>query len=284
MAPSVPGANSTSIRVQLSKAQIALIQPGLDFVLRAYQTQQIAGQALTAYPFRMYPLPRGFDSGEFSQAMMDRISRLRMKLQRKAQLGGRSEVDAFELRAAAFAVRITLKLQRIRVRKTRKSMETTEQHFNYEKGELEKQAARKRRVTRYLEQLMKRANRRFMRAATPGAFQALSEEWRLHLRWMQFNLTYFKPIASHTTSLRLWYQNEINRLVRMAERAISDRRLQLPSEKSLRYAIRQFLSSSRRGRIGRYDHVYILKNSDSPFARTKLFEFLEPRLYLRRAS
>jgi hypothetical protein len=286
MAPKVVGTGpiDPKISAQFSKAQASLIWPGLDYIVRAYMTRQGAGSSRTSYPFQLYPPKRGFDTGTFSTSMMNRVIRAYAELQPKTKAGGQFILDVYELRAAAFAARVTRRLHRLQIVKPRKKGRGTLPPSDRSKRILAKQAAATQRVVRYLERLMKRANRRFIRSATQNQFRALSKEWQSHLRWMQFNLAYFKPAASLMKSLRPFYQNQINCLVRMAEQAISDRRLQLPSAKSLRHTIRLFLNYSRRGRIGRYDLPYMLKNSDSPFARTRLFEFLEPRLYLKRAS
>jgi len=55
MAPDVAGRDPTDprIKVQFSIAQAAIVSPGLDFIVRAYQTRQIAGPLVTAYPLRI---------------------------------------------------------------------------------------------------------------------------------------------------------------------------------------------------------------------------------------
>lgn len=284
MAQQVSSAGSIAIEIGLSKAQIAKIWPGLDFIARSYMTRQRTGRSPASYPFQIYPMPRGFDSGTFSTPMMDRLFRLREQLLPKAKTGGQFTLDAFQLRAAAFAARVTRRLKRMQIVKPRKKGASTLPTSDREKRILTKQAKETQRTIRHLERVMKSAVRRFMKEATPAEFRALSEEWQSHLRWMKFRLTFFKHIGKFSKSIRYLYQDQISCLIQMAERAILDRRFQLPSAKSLRHAIRVFLNYSRRARVGPYDHVYILRNSESPAARARLFEFLEPQLYLRRAS
>jgi hypothetical protein len=50
-------------------------------------------------------MPPGFDSGTFSQSMMEGIKHLWIKLKPKASKGGRIRMDAFELREAALSAR-----------------------------------------------------------------------------------------------------------------------------------------------------------------------------------
>lgn len=54
MAPQAASAGSTLIKTGLSKAQIAIIWPGLNFIVCSYLTWQQTGQLLTSYPFRLY--------------------------------------------------------------------------------------------------------------------------------------------------------------------------------------------------------------------------------------
>ncbi len=286
MAPNGAGTGPTDpkIPVRLSKAQIARIWPGLSCIVRAYTARSSGLDITTSYPFRMYPLPRGFDSGSFSQQLMDRILAFRAELQRKSKTGGRFRLDSFDLRAAAFSARITGKLGRMRVLKPRKKGAGTLPPSAHERQILAKQFKATQTIVRELERFTKRANRRFIKTASQNEFKALSREWQSHLRWMRFRLVYFKPIRKFLKSLRPRYQDQIDRLVWMAERAIKDRKFQPPSAKSLRHEIRLFVNYCRRGRIPRYHHRYMLENSESPGARARLFEFLEPRLYLRKAS
>jgi hypothetical protein len=92
--------SSTEIMRRLTRAQSILIWKGLDCIVRAFQTRTLAGQAPTSFPFGIQQLPVGFDSGTFSPTMMDRIIRLRAKLEPKIKTGGRIRMDAFEARAA----------------------------------------------------------------------------------------------------------------------------------------------------------------------------------------
>ncbi len=56
MATKVAGAdtNDPRIKVTLSPAQIAIVWPGLDFILRSYQSLEQSGRSHASYPFRMY--------------------------------------------------------------------------------------------------------------------------------------------------------------------------------------------------------------------------------------
>ena len=285
MAPEAAADNPNAVTVELSKGQLALIWPGLAYIVSAYQMERQGGTTPTSYPFVMYPPRRGFDSGTFSQPMMDRIISLLRALQPKVNAGGRFQLDSFELRAAAFAARTTLRLRRVRAREGRKARTRSQYGSNSEKRAIARQALRTGRLIPTLERYMKRAKRRFMLTASEDEFRKLSKEWQSHLRWIQFRLTYFKPWSTFFgVPMRKRYQQHIELLVKMAKDAIEVRRLKQPPAKDLRRVIRRFSADSHRGRIGNYDHVYMVTHSDSAVAKAKLFEYIEPRLYLERVS
>ena len=285
MAPEAAGDNPSGITVEFSKGQIALIWPGLAYIVGAYQMRLQGGTTPTSYPFVMYPPPPGFDSGIFSQPMMDRIISLHRALQPKKNAGGRFQLDSFELRAAAFSARTALRLRRDRARKGRKARTRSQYGSSSEKRAIARQALLTGRLIPILERYMKRASRRFISTASGNEFRKLSKEWQSHLRWIQFRLSYFTPMSKFFgVSMRKRYQEHIELLVKMAKDAILIRRYRLPSAPSLRHAIRRFLADSRRGRIGTYNHVYMIDHTASAVAKAKLFEYIEPRLYLERAS
>jgi hypothetical protein len=257
---------------------MSIIWPGLDHIVRAFLTREMAGESLTAYPFRIQPLPPGFDSGNFSPSMADRIRRLWAKLQPLLKTGGRVRMDSFELRAAVLSARITLTLERVLVRKARKRGTRTKVRLPPSKKAMQKLEQRKRSVIETLERYMKRANRRFLAQASRNEFKALSKEWQSHLRWIRFHLAYFKPFRPSGPGLRKRQRETIDRLVKMATLAIEDQGFELPDPGELRHVIRLFVRYSRRGRRDLKHHRYMLANKDRFFARDELFRFLKPRL------
>jgi hypothetical protein len=273
-----------AVSVPFSQSQIAIIWPGLDFVLSAYRMRQESGTVQTAYPFRIYPLPRDFDPGTFSSSMMDQFDRLSAKLKPHKLTGGEFFLTAFEFRAAAFSARTTVKLYRFIIRDTHRSKAQARRQTDGEKREIQKKAESRHKVVKVLDLFMKRATRRYLAARSSDEFKSLSRKWQSHLRWIQFHLTFFKSTRSFLTPMRKTYQDEIDRLVKMAEEAIVIRKYQLPDPAILRQVIRRFVAYSRRARIAPYHHRYMLDNNDSRVAQARLFEFLEPRLYLRKAK
>jgi hypothetical protein len=269
-----------AIKLRLTKAQISVIWPGLDHIIRADLTRKVSGQALTSYPFQIQPLPMGFDSGTFSPSMMKRIERLWIKLKPIASKGGRIRMDAFELRAAALSVRVTLKLQRLKAQKTLHGEADAKGQFSLDRTTIKELKVRTERVIRSLERNMKRANRQFLTQVSTDEFKALSKEWQLHLRWIRFSLAYFKPFCAFGPGRRRLQRVEIDQLVQMARQAIMDQGFEPPDPGEIRKAIRLFVRYSRRGRQGAKHFRYMLKNRDSSLALSELFEFLEPRLGL----
>jgi len=274
----------TTIAVRFSKSQMAIIWPGLAFVLSAYRMRQQNGTVPTAYPFRVNPLPRDFDSGTFSSSMMEQFSLLSAKLKPRRGTGGSLSLTVFDLRAAAFSARTTVKLHRMIIREGKHSKDGAKRRSDDDRRKVQKEAKTRKNVVKALEHYMKRATRRFLAVRTPDEFRALSKEWQSHLRWIQFHLTYFKSTRIFLSPMRRTYQTSINQLVKMAEKAILVRKYQLPDPASLRHVIRLFVSYSRRARIGQYHHRYMLNNTGNRFAQARLFEFLEPRLYLRNTK
>lgn len=273
-----------AIGLRLTKGQIELIWPGLNHVMCGALTREARRAVRTAYPFRIQPLPPGFDSGTFSPQMMNRVGVLQVKLQPLKQTGGKVRLDTFELRAAAYCARTSSAVFRMDLKKARKQGASGRHRADLAEKSLERLQTRKPRLLEFLETHMKRAESQFLKVVPRDEYRALSNEWKSHLRWMEFNLAYFKPFRASPISLRKTRIDWVDQLVRMAEKAITARKLQLPEEERLRGIIRLYLNYSRRGRMGSFHHRYMLDNSESPIAQAKLFEFLEPRLYLERAS
>ena len=275
---------SAAIELKLSSAQILVIWSGLNHIICAYQTREAVGRAITAYPFQLVPLPPELDSGTFSQEMMNRVGSLWTKLKSLRSTGGKVQLDSFELRAAAYSARTSVKVARMEMREARKEGKESTSRTVAAKQALKQVSQGKKQVIDFLERYMKRAERLLRKTAGSDQQKALSKEWRSHLRWIVFHLAYFKPYRIPGRSARQMQIQWVEELVKMAEAAILIRRLKLPAPDRLRKVIRQFLFYSRRGRIARYHHVYMLRNSNKPFASARLFEFIEPRLYLEKSK
>lgn len=268
--------------MRLTETQISVIWPGLNHIVCACLTREVAGQALTSYPFEIQPLPPGFDSGTFRPSMMDRIKRLWTKLRPKAKTnrGGRIQMDAFELRAAILSARNSLKIQRVKAHDSRTLDARTKRQIGIDIQAICKLEEMTQRVIRSMERYTKKANRRFLAQASQKEFKALSMEWQSHLRWIRFHLTYFKPFRALGPSHKNMQRKTIDQLVKMARQAITDQGFEPPDLGEIRRVIRLFVRYSRRGRLSPKHHQYMLRNSKSSSARSELFQFLKPRLEL----
>ncbi len=284
MSPGSVAGNPAAIGVQMSKLQASMIWPGLNYIICQWLTWDLTGNPLTSYAFRVLPRPPGYDSAKFSAAMMERIQRLAAKIQPIQKTGGKIAVDEFELRAAIFAARTSVNLERHKMRKLPKKDPVARQRADRAKQTLKRDAERKKRVVQYLEQELKRAGRAFKSALGPAEFRAQSKEWRGHLKWMEFHLTYFKPLPSPATG-RLERRRVWGTILRqMAEQAIVENGYQLPDAAALDSVVSRYLDYSLRGRIGKYNHIFVSRYSNSPIARSALLEFIQKRLLLEEAT
>jgi hypothetical protein len=168
----------TAIRLRLSKSQMTVIWPGLDLIVRNRLTEIRTGESPNSYPFRNLPLPRGYDSGTWSEAMMNRIFDLWGRLQPKAKTGGRVRLNFVELRVAALAARITLKLKRVAVDNARRWDAKTKKRCRLDRSAIENLERSTKRVITSLERQMKRANRQFLSLNPRYEFVLLSKTWQ----------------------------------------------------------------------------------------------------------
>ncbi len=270
------------IPVRLNKSQTALIWTGLNHIVLSYAMRERTGQADSSYPFRVRPLPRDFNTGIYSPSMMNRTIALCALLKPKRSSGGLFDLDSFQLRAAAFSARVTLKIQRYlaSTKNARKSSLETRRREGIDPKSIERLGLKTKRVIKYLERQMKRAERRFVSSRSRSEFKASSEEWRAHLRWMQFRLAYFTPLPG--PGIRKMQRNIIDLLVAMAKKAIAVEGLEVPNDKLVRVIIRRFIHDCHRGRIGYKNFVYMLHRQQSPIAQFELFEYIAPRVGLEK--
>ncbi len=171
----------TAIKVRLSQHRMSIIWPGLDFIVRSNLTRIKTGESIASYPFRIHPLPYGFELGGYRQAFMDLIHGLWTRLQPQAKTGGRVELNAFELRVAILSVRISLQLRRITARDFRKSDSETKRRFGSDKESIVRFGRKTTRVIESLERSMKRASRLYASVNSQFQFTTLSREWREHI-------------------------------------------------------------------------------------------------------
>jgi len=237
------------------------------------------GEAPAAYPFRIQPLERNFDTGTFSLSMMNRSVKLCAMLKAKRS-GGTFSLDSFQLRAAAFSSRTTLQIRRF-IAVTpgiRKSSIERRKRDGIDPESIKRLRQKISILIKFLEKHMKRAERRFVSERSRADFQHLSKEWRAHLRWMKYRLAYFKPFRPVATGMRPMQRRRIDLLVAMAQNASEAKKRQIPNDKVLRDIIRRFVRDCHRGRIGERNFQYMLKNQQSPIAQAELLDYVALRL------
>jgi hypothetical protein len=272
--------STTAIRFRFSAAQMCVLWPGLDLITSLHKERNTKDGIRFEYPFRMYPPPAGFDRGAFDQEMMNEILALWERLHPKSQTGGRMQMNAVELRAAIFAIRANISYVRRRRNDcgTKSPAPKNEPPIDDESFELLKIASK--RVIHSLERRMKRANNALLKSATREEYAALMGRWRLHLRWMHLRLVWFKPLRSIISSGRIRQQQDLDELMKMAERGLQNAGYQPPEARELRQMMRLFARSARRFREGGY-FVRTMLEKKTDFRNTwYLGQFVLDRLTL----
>lgn len=82
--------DATEIKMQLTKEEVSAIWPGLDYINRQFLVWDSKGDMVSSYSFCNRPPPPGFDSGTFSDRMMDRIRDLWVRIERPKRAVGNS--------------------------------------------------------------------------------------------------------------------------------------------------------------------------------------------------
>ena len=85
--------NDGTVTVKLTKAHIEVIAPGLEMLAESYRERVKYGTSRFAYPFRIYPPPRGFERGTFDQVIMEKILSLAGLLKTERTRGRGIEMD-----------------------------------------------------------------------------------------------------------------------------------------------------------------------------------------------
>jgi hypothetical protein len=270
-APSVPcisdstwlgGADyiATATRFRLSRSQMSVALPGLDRVIRSYNSRRRQGGSRNAYPFRIYPPPSGFDRGTFDREFMDMVVALGRRLYAKVKAGGRVQMDAIELRAGIFAIRANVDFYRQRRRYQRRLSPQEKIEVLLDDESFGRLKIRSQRVILTLERHMKRANRALAKSITPDRYAAIANAWKAHLLWMWLHIAYFKPMVRVIHGRRIQQQQTIDTLMKMAASGIRSEGYQPPDDKELRRIVRLYVRSARRGREGFYSAAYLLNH------------------------
>ena len=270
----------TPVKMRLSKTQMSVIWPGLHFLVLAFLRREKFGTCEFAYPFRVCPLPRGFDDGTYRPAMMDRIRALRIRMKPLATTGGRVEMTAIDIRAAIFAARINLQLLRRKVHDARRKDAKTKRTLGLDRAAIKKRKQQTGPVIKSLERDLKRATRSSLKITPRAEFAQMSKEWRSHLCWMKFHLAYFKLVRV-VKGRGIVHRMVIDQLTAIAEKAIRYEGFEIPDSRELRQVIRLYVRYSRRGRIGTFHFRYMLQNGQRRAAQEFLFEFVKKRIKLK---
>jgi len=208
------------VKVRLTKEQASVIWPGLDLIFQSYLIRSQTGRSSHIYPFGTYPLPYGYDTGSFSQEIMDRMRAFYDRLKPKARKGGRIQMDYIDLRVAILSVRVTVDFERERARKWRQCDDAAKRRLRVDRESIRRLEKKAQRVIKSLERKLKFANRRFLSRNSRYQYQSMSKQWSSHLRWIRFELAYSKPLPPITRGRKKWHQWLIDNLVALAEDVI----------------------------------------------------------------
>ncbi len=106
------------VKMRLTKEQAPVIWRGLNLIIQSYLIRLQTERSPHIYPFEIYQLAYGYDTGSFSQEIMDRMRTFYDRLKPKAVKGGRIQMDYIDLRVAILSVRVMLDFERKRARDT----------------------------------------------------------------------------------------------------------------------------------------------------------------------
>jgi len=275
--------SNTQVRFRLSKAQIDILAPGIEFLFLSHRFRQSKGISPQAYPFAMYP-PRGFDRGLYNQSFMDQTLALRKTIRAKSHNGRWVQMDTFELRAAIFAIRANVEYARLLRRQQDLIGLQGEAMLHLDERSIAELKVKSHRVMLSLERHMKRANRALIAAIGKEQYSALTVAWKAHLRWMRLHIAYCKPLSKPIPGRRKQQQQDLDDLMVMAKRGLRNAGYQPPEDKTLRHLMRLYARYAREGLQGHWTVLFLLdKRKD--FSNTyHLAHFVIDRSTLKELS
>ena len=254
------------VRFRLYKTQFDILAPAIEMLFLSYQTHKRKGTSLLAFPFPIFPPPRGFDRGLFNQHFMDKTIALRETIRANAENSRWVKMDAFDLRAAIFVIRANVDYTRLlrRQERLKRSMEKLGlQLIGKARLQLDDQSiaqlkVKSHSVIRSLERHMKRANRALIAAIGKEQYSARAIAWKAHLRWMRLHIAYCKPWSKPIPGLRKRQQQDLDDLMAMAKRGLHNAGYQSPEEKELRHIMRLYARYARAAQQGHWTIRFLL--------------------------
>jgi len=270
--------------LRLSLSQINILAPGIELLFRSHQHHQRTGASPFAYPFRIYPPPRGFDRGLYNQSFMDKTLKLWETLKTKSQNGRWVKVDTWELRAAVFAIRAHGEFIRLLRRQHRRKNREFKARLRIDDRSVALLKAKSHRVIHSLERHMKRANRALIKALGKERYAALMIAWKAHLRWMRLYIAYCKPWGKPLLGRRARQQKDIDDLMEMAKRGLRNAGYEPPEDRELRRLMRLYARYARSGRQGNWTIQFLLENKAAFSLKYHLAQFVIDRSNLKELS
>jgi len=210
---------------------------------------------------------RGFDArdlilrGHHDQLMKELLFHLGERFLSLSAMEGethRVRLNAIEIAMLMFSLRAGNKLVR----------------HGHEAGPQGYDPAKVHRLLYHLENLRRRAKRRWLASEVAPSYYVMQEKWRKFLRWIRLNLISC-PCGYSLPTARRRQRAYVNLGVRMAEEILRKEGLPKSEEKTLRLHVRAFLRSVRREREGTTIGSVIHEGAS---ARCALREFLLRRL------
>jgi hypothetical protein len=260
---------------------MSVIWQGLDLVFKSHIGRVHKGSSPHAFPFRMYQLPSRFNRGTFSIPMMGKFVDLWKRLNPKAKVGGRVAMDAVELRMTIFVIRAYIDFVRGRRHSHRLERALVKTRLQLDDQSFDQLKIRSNRVILTLERHLKRANRAMQHSISAGAFVELMQDWRAHMQWMRLHIAYFKPPPPVVPGRKIWQQNALDELMKLAESGIWIAGYQPPDDQELRRMMRLYVRSARRDREGKFTVAFSVNHKLGYFVKDHLANFVLKRLQLK---
>jgi hypothetical protein len=276
--------NDAVVRLRLSPAQINVLKPGISLLVKSHQDHQRFGTSPLTYPFRIYPPPRGFDRGIYNQAFMDKILGLCEALKTKSKSGLRLTVDAWQLRAAMFAIRAYPDYLRALGRKQRQEENALKARLFLDDRLIALPKEKSHRVIRSLERQLKRANRALIKAVGKKQYTKLTVAWKAHLRWMRLHIVYCKPWVKPLSGRRARYQRDLDELMDIAKRGLREEGYEPPQDRALRSIVRLYARYARQGHTGMWTIGFLHEDKERFLRKYYLAQFVIKRSRLKELS